>query len=215
MRDFSNVTKALKERGFKVSVFETGEQAAAYISGQIADTTVGFGGSKTLEAIGLYDKLSENNDVIWHWKATTVAYENLSKDDTENMALIKQARDKAAKTEVYICSANAIAETGEIVNIDGAGNRVSSMLWGHKRIFYVIGSNKLMPTYEQAVWRARNVAAPKRAQSMHKKTPCAVKADKCYDCSSPQRICHGMVTLWKPMLQQECEVVLIDEELGY
>lgn len=214
MADFTKVKENLEKRGFKVSVFETGCQAADYLAGEIKNTTVGFGGSKTLEAIGLYDKLIENNDVVWHWKVTKVAYENLSEDSAEQMALINQARFDAMNTDVYFSSANAIAETGEIVNIDGAGNRIASTLWGHKKVIFVIGANKLVPTYEDAIWRARNVAAPKRAQSMHKKTPCAVKADKCYDCNSPERVCRGMVTTWKPMMFQEFEVVLINEDFG-
>lgn len=68
--------------------------------------------------------------------------------------------------------------------------------------------------YDSAVWRARNVAAPKRAQQMNHNTPCAMKAGKCYDCKSPERICRGMVTLWGPMAGTQVEVLLVDEDLG-
>jgi len=88
------------------------------------------------------------------------------------------------------------------------------MLFGHETVYYVIGRNKLAPTYEEAVWRARNVAAPRRAQQMGRKTPCAIKADRCYDCKSPDRVCRGMTTLWAPMTGMSAEVLLIDEELG-
>ena len=81
-------------------------------------------------------------------------------------------------------------------------------------MFYVIGRNKLAPTYEEAVWRARNIAAPQRARQLGKKTPCAVKCDRCYDCKSPERVCRGLVTLWGPMMGMEAEVLLVDEELG-
>lgn len=116
--------------------------------------------------------------------------------------------------DVYLTSANALAETGELVSIDGAGNRLSSMLFGHKKVYYLIGRNKLVPTWEDAVDRARNIAAPHRAQQMGKKTPCAAKADRCYDCKSPERICRGMLTLWGPMMGQEAEILLIDQDLG-
>ena len=212
MTDFSKVKNALEKNGFRVNVFSKGDEAAAYLKETIKDTTVGFGGSKTLDAIDLYDVLSENNQVIWHWKVAD--YENLTPDQTEEFAKIHNARMQAMNTEVYICSANALSETGEIVNIDGAGNRLASTLWGHKRVVFVIGANKLVPTYEDAVWRARNVAAPKRARSMHKKTPCASGELKCHNCSSPQRICRGMATIWQPMMKQDYEVVLIDEEYG-
>ena len=64
------------------------------------------------------------------------------------------------------------------------------------------------------LWRARNIAAPRNAQRLGKKTPCAVKGDKCYDCKSPDRICRGLVELWGPMMGMETEVILIGEDLG-
>ncbi|MFR3921820.1 MAG: LUD domain-containing protein [Dysosmobacter welbionis] len=83
-----------------------------------------------------------------------------------------------------------------------------------EKVYFVIGRNKLAPTYEAAVYRARNVAAPQRARQLGKKTPCAVKADRCYDCRSPERVCRALVTLWGPMLGMETEVLLVDEDLG-
>ena len=116
--------------------------------------------------------------------------------------------------QVYLTSANALAETGEILNIDGGGNRVASTLFGHEKVYFIIGRNKLAPTYEEALWRARNIAAPKNAQRLKKKTPCAVKGDRCYDCKSPDRICRALVTLWEPMMGMETEILLVDQDLG-
>ena len=70
------------------------------------------------------------------------------------------------------------------------------------------------PTYDEALWRARNIAAPKNAQRMGKKTPCAVKGDRCYDCRSPERICRSLVVLWGPSMSLDTEIVLVDEDLG-
>ena len=196
MGQFDTVKKNLEGRGFSVSCFATKEEAAAYLNGAIDGVTVGFGGSGTLEAMGLYDSLGSHNTVFWHWKQE------------------EAARTDAATAEVYLSSANAVAETGEIVNIDGLGNRAASTLYGHRKLYIVAGRNKLAPDFHQALWRARNVAAPKRAQQMHKKTPCAIRGDRCYDCRSPERICRGLVVLWGPTLGMPTEVVLIDEELG-
>ena len=178
--------------------FAGAEDVAAYLLENIQQTTVGIGGSATVEALNVYDKLVAQNKVVWHWRVEDKA----------------AARVEAMQTEVYLTSANALAETGEIINIDGSGNRCASMFFGHQRIYYIIGRNKLTADYDSAVWRARNVAAPKRAQQMKRKTPCALKADKCYDCKSPERICRGMVTLWGPMSGTQVEVVLVDEDLG-
>ena len=119
------------------------------------------------------------------------------------------------QADVYLTSANALAETGEIVNIDGAGNRVAASLFGHEKVYFVIGRNKLAPTYDEALWRARNIAGPKNAQRLGAKTPCAAKGERCYDCKSPGRICRGLVVLWGPMIGMETEILLVDEDLGF
>lgn len=194
-----NAKKNLEARGFRAKVFATAAEAVAYLDGAIDGATVAFGGSITLQQIGLKEKLETHNDVAWHWT-----------DGPE-------AHSRAAKAQVYIASANGLAETGEIINIDGAGNRVAATLYGHERLYFVVGRNKVAPTYEEALWRARNIAAPKNAQRLGKKTPCAVKGDRCYDCKSPDRICRGLVVLWEPMMgmEQSTEVILVDEDLGY
>lgn len=193
---FETVKKNLEARGFSVSTFSTAAEAAAYLDSAIDGTTVGIGGSMTVQQMGLHEKLAAHNEVHWHWT-----------DGPE-------ARAKAAHADVYITSANGLTENGEVINIDGAGNRVASTLYGHKRVYFIIGRNKLAPTYDEALWRARNIAAPKNAQRLGKKTPCAVKGDRCYDCKSPDRICRGLVVLWGPSMGVETEIVLVDEDLG-
>lgn len=193
---FENVKKNLEARGFSVTTFSTAAEAAAYLDKSIDSTTVGIGGSMTVQQMGLHEKLAAHNTVHWHW--------------TDG----PDARVKSAHAAVYLTSANGLAETGEVINIDGAGNRVASTLYGHKKVYFIIGKNKLAPTYDEALWRARNIAAPKNAQRLEKKTPCAVKGDRCYDCKSPDRICRGLVVLWGPCIGVETEIVLVDEDLG-
>lgn len=200
--DFTKVKSALEARGFKVSAFPTAAEAARYLNGQIDGVSVSFGGSVTLEQMGLFESLGQHNEVLSHWHVPA------GKDPAE-------IRAKAMTTEVYLTSANGLAETGEIVNIDGTGNRVSGMLFGHKKVYFVVGRNKLAPDYDGALWRARNIAAPKNAQRLGTRTPCAARGDRCYDCKSAQRICRGLVVLWEAMKGCETEVVLVDEELGY
>lgn len=197
MGTFDTVKKNLEDRGYAVRVFASGAEAAAYLDEAIDGKSVGFGGSVTLDQLGLYETLGKHNTVVWHWKQDAA-----------------QARREAMTTNVYLTSANGLAETGEILNIDGAGNRVAATLFGHEKVYFVIGRNKLAPTYDEALWRARNIAAPRNAQRLGKKTPCAVKADHCYDCKSPDRICRGLVTLWGPMMGMEAEILLVDEDLG-
>ena len=200
--DFTKVKGALEARGFAVTVCSTAEKAAAYLNEQIDGASVGFGGSMTLKELGLFDTLSKHNTVYSHW------------NPPEGMAA-NELRAAAATADVFLASVNGLAETGDMIDIDGAGNRVSSTLYGHKKVYLVVGRNKLAATYDEALWRARNIAAPKNAQRLGAKTPCAVKADRCYDCKSPGRICRALVVLWRNMMGGDAEVVLVDADLGY
>lgn len=198
--DPAKTIETLRKNGFKVTYFEKADQAADYLVEQIKGKTVGIGGSKTIEALGIYERLQEDNTVYWHWF-----------QQPQN-----EIRCKAADAQVYLSSANGIAETGEIVNIDGSGNRVASTLFGHEKLFIVAGVNKIAPDGAAALHRARNVASPLNARRLGMKTPCASGELKCHDCSSPQRICGGISTLLRPMFGiGETEVVIINEELGY
>ena len=195
MKIFETVEQNLKARGYCVKTFATAEEAAAYLDSEIDGKTVGFGGSMTLQAMGLWDLLRTHNTVYSHLNGFPFGPE-------------------AATAQIYISSVNALAETGEIVNIDAYGNRVAGTLFGHEKVYFVVGRNKLTATYEEAVWRARNVAAPRNARRKQINTPCAAKADRCYNCKSPERICRAMVTMWEPILEMEMEVLLVDEDLG-
>lgn len=198
--DIEKLRKNAGAKGFSFKYFATAREAADYMVGELTGRSVGIGGSKTVDTLDIYDRLcAECPDVAWHWKQEPDG-----------------ARERAAHSEAYVTSANGIAETGEIVNIDGNGNRVASTLYGHKYLYIVAGVNKVEPTLERAVWRARNVAGPLRARSFDKNTPCVKGELRCYDCSSPERICRGMSILLAPMLSTEkTELVMVGEELGF
>ncbi len=199
--NFDHLREKLEKNGFAVSVFATGEEAAAYLNEQIDQRTVGMGGSMTIAELGLRESLSRHNVVFSHGFTP---------------APPAQVQQLAAGAEVYLLSANGIAgDTGEILNIDGTGNRVSSSLYGHRKVYLLAGRNKISPNFHSALQRVRNVVAPKNAQRLGRKTPCAAKGDRCYDCDSPERICRGLTVLYKKMGSMDMEVVLVDQELGY
>ena len=159
--------------------------------------------------MNLYDILKPHADVHWHWKGDGYVQD----------------------AEIYITSANAISETGEVVNIDGAGNRVSATLYGPKQVFFVCGINKIAPDLSAAIERAQNIAAPKNAWRLFGNAdgdavcvnaddpvPACTKAggDKCYHCTAPNSICRAIVIHQGPMRSQDrCELILIGEDLGY
>ena len=200
--DFSVLKKSLESRGYRVSLHENSEAATSYLKNEINGKTVGFGGSVTLDKMGVYEALAENNDCYWHWR-------------TRDGKTAKDLRDGGNSAEIYLSSVNGIAETGEIINIDGTCNRVAATRYGHRRVILLVGRNKLAATEAEAIARARNVAAPKNAQRLGMKTPCAVKGDRCYDCKSEQRICRALTVLWEKPMGTDMEIVLINEELGY
>ena len=194
--DFTKAKRNLERNGFEVHVFKTGAEAAAHLNEELNDVSIGFGGSKTLDQLGLYELLSQNNTVYWHWKAPG-----------------KETRRQAAFTDVYCCSANAISEDGEIFNIDGTGNRLAGTLFGHERVFIVAGTNKICPDFDAALKRARNTAAVKNAERLDKKTPCRIDG-VCHDCHGREGICRALTVLWGPMNGMETEIVLIDGDWG-
>lgn len=200
--NFVDLKQNLESKGYQVSVFEKKEDAAIYINGQVNQKSIGLGGSVTIHEMNLFEILSSHNVVYWH-------------DKKPDDMTIMETRTAASRAEVYISSVNAISEAGEIVNIDNTGNRVAAISYGPAKIYLVIGSNKVTADLESAIYRARNIASPLNAKRLNRKTPCAVKGDRCYDCNSPERICRNLSVLWNKPTGADYEVILIEEKLGF
>lgn len=202
--DLQIVKENSEKKGFKVSVFSDAKEASDYLNKEINNTSVAFGGSMTLAEMGLFDTLKTHNELWYHSNAELI--EKYGREE-----IFKRAMG----ADVYISSVNGMSSDGILINIDGNGNRIASTAFGHKKVYYVVGKNKIEDTFEKAMWRARNIAAPKNAQRLNRKTPCAIKGDKCYNCSSPERICRGILITEAPMSAQETEILLVNENLGY
>ena len=198
--DLRKTAENMKARGFTVRCYATASEAAAALAEELRGRTVGIGGSMTVAQMGLAEMLERQGCTVY----------------ARSRSMSPAEAEQAGRAERYISSANGIDETGEIVNIDGTGNRVAATLYGPQKLYLIAGRNKLAPTLQDAVWRARNIAAPLNARRLNKKTPCTVGEPKCHDCRSPERICRGMTIHMAPMKGVgETIVVLIDEELGY
>lgn len=200
--DLDQIITAFKRNGFAVTCFETTEEATGYLCSCLHGRSIGFGDSQTLWQMKLYERLCADNQV------TDPMHPDLGKE-------FNQTGMECLTTEIFITSVNALSQTGELVNIDGTGNRVAGSLFGHQTVYFVAGINKLAPTLADAIWRARNIAAPRNAKRLGKATPCAKKGDQCYDCNSPERICNGMIIHHKKMSGMEMELILIQQELGF
>lgn len=200
MKQYAQLAPLFEKYGFSVKVFASAKEAKDYLLGAIGpNESVGIGGSSTVKELNLAEDLrSRGNTVNWHWGA---------KD-------MDAARRAANSSNVYLCSANAITETGKIVNIDFNGNRIGATLHGPDRVYMIIGKNKLCKDLESALDRARNVAAPKNARRLGYKTPCGVLG-YCTDCSHENRMCHAILIFERCPAGRQIELVLVEEELGY
>lgn len=197
----SDLRAAFEKKGYQFRYFTHAAEAAAYLDRAIDGKTVGFGDSHTLYEMGLYELLRTHNDVR--------SPMHLRSGET-----FDEAAKRCVQTQIYLLSVNGASEQGEMVNIDGHGNRVACSLYGHEKVYFVFGVNKLAPTLEDAIWRARNIAAPINARRLGYKTPCAA-GERCYDCSAPDRICNAMVLHLHKLSRCEVEVVVIGQNMGF
>ncbi|MGI6728412.1 MAG: lactate utilization protein [Anaerovoracaceae bacterium] len=195
--------KNLQHNGFKVNYFTNRKDAKAAILNEILpNESIGFGGSATVEDLKIYESLKERgNPVFWHWRIP---------EGEDRKEILK----KAANTNIYFSGTNAITESGSLVNIDGTGNRLSGMLFGHDKIFIVTGVNKITRNYEEAILRIKNVSCPANTKRLRRNTPCA-KLGKCMNCDSPDRICKATLIIDRQPSGVPISIFLINEELGY
>ncbi len=202
-----NTMEALERNGFHVKYYPTSKEALEGIIEMIPNgSTVGIGGSVTLREIGLVDALETLDfNIANHWKAN---------QEGASQEKIMEIRRTHINSDVFLTSTNAITETGELVNIDGTGQRVAAMIFGPKKVIIVTGVNKITGDLEEGLWRASNIAAPMNARRLHPKTPCA-ETGECDDCLSPGRICNITTILHRKPSKTDVTVVLVGEKLGY
>ena len=196
--------EAFRRNRYDVSRFAECTAAADYLAAEIRGKRVGFGDSETLRALSLYELLSAHNEVIDPPRAGHVG----------GIEAFLAAGREALMTDVFLLSANAITEEGQILNMDGAGNRVAGSLFGHEKTYFVVGINKLVPDIAAGIERIHRIAAPRNAHRKGKKTPCAKDGTRCYDCAALERICNALTIHYKKMSYRPMELVLIEEELG-
>jgi len=194
----------LKKHGFDAHFVASTAEAKELIVNMVQDfETFGFGGSDTTRSLGLIEALKEKGKTIYdHWQ------EGLSKEEDLDIRL------NQGRADCFVCSANAISATGEVINEDGIGNRTNAMTFGPKKVIVVAGINKVRPDLHSALQRIKEVAGPMRAKSLGMVTPCA-ETGFCNDCNSPQRICRITTILHRRPMLTDISVILINEELGF
>lgn len=196
--------KNLAKHGFDAQFVADVDTATTQILDMVASfESFGFGGSSTTRALGVLATLEKEGKAIYdHWRA------DLSEGQDLDIRLAQ------GRCDCFFCSANAISVTGEIVNVDGIGNRTNAMTFGTRKVIIVAGMNKVTPDLDSALDRVRRVAGPMRARSLNMDTPCA-ESGYCSDCNAPQRICRVTTILHRRPLLTDISVFLIGQSLGF
>ncbi len=192
--------KALGQNGFTVEVFSTGREAAERVCACIApEESVGTGGSMTIKELGLCQVLQAKGCTMYsHW---------LTPDDPK-------VQHKALLADAYLASSNAVTVHGQLVNVDGTGNRVAAMTFGPKRVYLIVGSNKLVDGgVPAAIARIKREACPRNARRLGKNTPCATGGCDAVRCE--KGMCNVTSVLDHPTSGHEIMVLLTEEPLGY
>lgn len=197
------LVKNLNSRCFEAYFCETKEEALAKALELIPEgSSVGWGGAYSAMQIGLLDAMGNGK------------YKALDRDKAsspeERLAIQRSCFD----ADFFITGANALSLDGQMVNIDGMGNRVGMIVYGPKNILVIAGVNKVADTLEEAVRRARTIAAPQNAQRFGLKTPCSVTG-ACGDCKGEGGICNQMVITRNSRPAGRIKMIIVGESLGY
>ncbi len=196
------VAENFNKRGFEAYYCPTKEEALQKAISLIPENhVVSWGGSVSINDIGLRPYVLEHRQVIDR---------DTAKTPEERQQLLRQA----LLCDTFIMGTNAATEDGQLYNIDGTGNRVAALIFGPKQVVVIVGMNKVEPTLEAAVTRARTVASPMNMQRFNKKTPCSVTG-MCADCLSPDSICNQMVRTRRCAPAGRIKVIIVGENLGY
>lgn len=167
------------------------------------NSLVGVGDSMTLFETGVIDFLRKGNFTFLDKYRDGITSEEKREIYIKNFS-----------ADTFMCSTNALTESGELYNIDGNGSRVAPMLYGPRQVILVVGINKIVRDIEEAEKRVRQYAAPIDAKRLGKDTPCTTLG-YCIDCKSPNRICNDFVVIKGQFVKGRIKVIIVRKQLGY
>ncbi len=198
------VLKNLEKRHYEAYYCKTKEEALEKALELIPEEhSVGWGGSATCEGIGLQDALRKRGNPLID--------RDLAKTPEERVEIMRQA----LLSDTFIGSTNAMSEDGELVNLDGNGNRVAAMIFGPKQVVLVVGMNKVTKNLDEAIARVRHHAAPTRVQSFPDLNPPCATTGSCIDCTSADSVCCYMSIIRMSRPAKKIKIILIGEDIGF
>lgn len=199
----SGIIQKLASRNMEGYFFEDSASCVSAITDLMEDGSVlSWGGSESIKECGLMDAIRSGNYTLIDRLAAKTPEEG------------RELYAKAVLSDYYLMSSNAITYDGELINIDGNGNRVACLIHGPKNVILVVGMNKLVPDVESGYKRVRNLASPANAKRLGRNTPC-FHTGKCGDCLSDDCMCNHVVVTRRCGIPGRIKVFLVAEELGY
>jgi L-lactate utilization protein LutB len=210
-RTIKDICAALQKNGMAAIWAPSREKALENAIEMIrSGDRIGVGGSVTLDEIGLMEALRNGN--VGRKKFTF--YDQYRADISRDKALA--LRHKSLDADLFFSGTNAVTRAGELVNVDGYGNRVAALSFGPARVCVVAGINKIVPDVQAALERIKTVAAPRNCRRLNRLTPCH-KTGRCNDagCRAPERICNVLSVIRRQPGGNRITVILVGEELGY
>lgn len=196
------IIKNLKKRSMEGYYCETKEEAKAKVLSLISkDDIVSWGGTMTIDELGIKEYLKENNYKV-------IDRDSVSAEERD------QVMKKALLSDVFLSSTNAITMDGELINIDGRGNRLAAFCFGPDSLIVVAGMNKVVRDTESGIKRVRTDACVPNAIRFNLDTPCA-KTGICTDCKTPSTICGQILVTRFSKPQNRIKVILVGENLGF
>lgn len=204
MDDIQKTVDALEGNNIECIVVEDKQAALEKALELIPEgSTVGLGGSVTVEQVGLLKRLRTGNYTLYDQYEPDI-------DMMENM----KRRKQGMMAQYFVAGTNAITMDGQLVNVDGIGNRVCAQMFGPDKVILVAGTNKIVKDIHAAFERLQQVAGPVNAKRVGAGTPCA-ETGECIDCDSPARICNLYTIIRKMMFPGRLTLILVKESLGF
>ena len=194
-----NITEVLKEKEFDAHYADNLEEAKKIVLDMIPEgAVIGFGGSVTLNQMGLVETFREGN------------YQLIDRYNCEDHV---QKYHEAMSSEYFVTGTNAITRTGELVNMDCSGNRVAAMIFGPRRVIVVVGANKVVENLDAAIARIKEIAPINSKRNNHT-TPCTISGF-CEDCKTGKRMCNYLTVIYHGMKNPgRISVVVVGDEVG-
>ena len=192
--------EARKMEGFYCPDMESAKAKVLELIGE-GKKSVAYGGSMTIDNTNLKEMIAEAGHEL-------IVRENYKTPEEQ-----KELKAKQVNADTFLMSTNAITLDGELINVDGRGNRVSFLIYGPDQVIVLAGMNKVAVDLEDGMKRARNIAAPANTVRLNCNTPCT-QTGRCANCL-PNTICCQTVITRSSIIPGRIKVVLVGEEAGY